>query len=323
MASLTGTQHLSPSAQLMVGQMPLWVWEVVPSSSVPQCRVWWRHGMNQSGAGRHPAHLSGSRAETQSSCLHPCTPVARCPAHLQERTKERLCHQLCHQPAHGPHDAPRNPHSLGHSAGTPSFAMQTKRCGTVSTSGETQGKSLQLALKPPGVPVTQLCRDHGSKHLTPLQPCLAPLPLCLTRCLGIEHDPVAAGLHVVPTGCNGARSDTRDPGLGGRRKTHVRRCLCFGGTQRCGWSSAGGETTKHRQRPSAPAELPHQWTWHYLEGDNTNIVMLEAVYRASFSVRAKAMQLLMFWGFGASFARTGRQEHPGSQRCFSLKLPQP
>ena len=68
----------------------LWRWKVVPDSLVPWCRVWWRHGTNWTRASRHPAHLSGSRAETWSSCLHPHTPVAQCPAHLQDRMQEQV-----------------------------------------------------------------------------------------------------------------------------------------------------------------------------------------------------------------------------------------
>lgn len=47
-------------------------------------------------------HLSGSRAEIWSSCPHPRTPVAQCPAHLQERAQEQV----------------RNLPSLGHTRGT-------------------------------------------------------------------------------------------------------------------------------------------------------------------------------------------------------------
>lgn len=47
-------------------------------------------------------HLSGSTAEIWSSCPHPRTPEAQCPAHLQERAQEQV----------------RNPPSLGHTRGT-------------------------------------------------------------------------------------------------------------------------------------------------------------------------------------------------------------
>lgn len=61
-----------------------------PNSLVPRCGARQRHGTSQTGAGTDPAHLSGSRAETRSSCLRPHTPAARYPAHLQERTPEQV-----------------------------------------------------------------------------------------------------------------------------------------------------------------------------------------------------------------------------------------
>lgn len=116
---------------------------MVPDSSVPRCGAWWRHGTSWNGAGRHPAHLSGSRAETRSSCLHP---AARCPALLQERTQEQVTSlPITHTMVPG-----TPPQNLGHGGAT-SFAMQAKRWGTGSTFGGTWGEPPPLALVPPGV----------------------------------------------------------------------------------------------------------------------------------------------------------------------------
>lgn len=79
MACQAWTQHLSPPHSPCGAKHVLWRWEVAPDT-----------------------HLSGSRAEIWSSCPHPCTPVAQCPAHLQERAQEQV----------------RNPPSLGHTRGT-------------------------------------------------------------------------------------------------------------------------------------------------------------------------------------------------------------
>lgn len=82
----------SPGKQTAQHSIPGWAQHLTPSAKrllrmVGGGRRW---GTSRAGAGRHPAHLSGSRAETRSSCLHPRTPVARCPALLQERTQEQV-----------------------------------------------------------------------------------------------------------------------------------------------------------------------------------------------------------------------------------------
>lgn len=122
---------------------------MVPNSLVPWCRAWRRHGTNQTGTSRHPAHLSGSRAETRSSCLHPCTPAARCPAHLQERTQQQVtsCPPACPSPTRRSQEPPQPGIQRG----------DTQLCNASQEVRDCQhlwgnlGKPPPLALVPPGV----------------------------------------------------------------------------------------------------------------------------------------------------------------------------
>lgn len=73
----------------------LWRWEVAPDT-----------------------HLSGSRAEIWSSCPHPRTPVAQCPAHLQERAQEQVTSHppACSSPTGCSQESPQPGTHEGHPA---------------------------------------------------------------------------------------------------------------------------------------------------------------------------------------------------------------
>lgn len=194
--------------------------------------------------------------------------------------------------------------------GAPNFAMQAKRCGTVSTFGGSQGKPPPLSLVPLGSgglthhPAPQ---DPWDKSIPLPKQCWGPL--CLTGCLGIEGNPAAAGLHVVPTGCDGACSDTTDPGLAWREKNHVRGCLALAGP------GAQLEDYWHSM-----ARDPQPQSSSHAEGeletaDTDGIIPSSGVSQGSVAAHSPVTK-----HSPSLRLKAGTQEHPSSQCSLSPRL---
>lgn len=239
----------------------LWRWEVAPDT-----------------------HLSGSRAEIWSSCPHPRTPGAQCPAHLQERAQEQV----------------RNPPSLGHTRGT-RLCNASQEVWGCQHFGGSQRKPPPLTLGAPGAGGTDPPppSPRGTPGTNPSHPQAVLGALCLTGGLGAEGDPAAAGLDMAATGGDRACSDTTDPGLGNRGKNLIRGCLLWQGCRTTG--TAWPE-------PPAPEELPcprRAGDWR-CQWDYPNLW----VFQGNVAAPAPATKHSPSVGLEG-----GTQEHPSSQMC--------